>query len=212
MASEQGAASLIVAVRQWVVQPTQIPVGEAWSNARNRLARPDFQAAGDRASAERPASLRVGETGLSSQEHLPISGGRRHDSAAWRVWVVDRGGLVGWQAIVASAAGPVDELASKLPDQPNAVVALHVAKILDSPIGKAEGWREKYTSRFESGPLMVPPTPRISAAADLELSSMSPRWEAAVFNLSTSPTMDQIAKVVSGRRDTSRTVRHLLER
>lgn len=117
-------------------------------------------------------------------------------------WLVV-GALVGWQAVLASAAGPVDELASRLPDQPNAVVALHVAKILDSPIGKAEGWREKYTSRFESGPLMVPPhATDFLLAADLELASMSPRWEAAVFNLSTSPTMDQIAKVVSGHRDT----------
>jgi hypothetical protein len=94
------------------------------------------------------------------------------------------------------------ELSRRLPEDANAVIVVNATAMYDSPLGKKENWRERFADAGESAPLMLPPTAdRAVLAAELDIASLRPDWEAAVMTLSVDPTVEQIAAARHGATD-----------
>lgn len=86
------------------------------------------------------------------------------------------------------------QLSRRLPANANAAIVVNAASLYDSPLGKKEDWRAKFADSAESSPLMLPPgTERAVLAAELDIASLRPQWEAAVMTLSVDPTVQQVA-------------------
>jgi hypothetical protein len=95
-----------------------------------------------------------------------------------------------------------DELLSKIPPGPNALVIVNPKQIFASEVATREGWKQTYESTFADSPLLLPPdAEQFVLAADLDLPTMKPRWEAAVMRLAGDPSVDQISRAVRGTRD-----------
>lgn len=86
------------------------------------------------------------------------------------------------------------QLSRRLPPNANATIVVNATAMYDSPLGKKENWRAKFADSAESSPLMLPPsTERAVLAAELDIASLRPQWEAAVMTLAVDPTVEQIA-------------------
>lgn len=94
------------------------------------------------------------------------------------------------------------QLSRRLPANANAAIVVNATAMYDSPLGKKENWRAKFADSAESSPLMLPPgTERAVLAAELDIASLRPQWEAAVMALSVDPTPQQIALRHGGQVD-----------
>jgi hypothetical protein len=94
------------------------------------------------------------------------------------------------------------QLVARIPRSANAVVILNMEKILASPMGVREGWKENLTKAFEAGIMRVPPeATRFVLAEQLDFQFMEPLWEAAVMNVAETITMEQIAEELGGKVD-----------
>lgn len=106
---------------------------------------------------------------------------------------------------VAAQAGATDEFAALsryLPADANAVVVVNAAAIYDSPFGKKQGWNNRTFDSLQSSPLSLPPhAQRCILAADLNIESLRPDWEAAVATLSLDPSTADVAKRFGGVTD-----------
>lgn len=108
--------------------------------------------------------------------------------------------LVGMPA--AFAADEFAALARYLPDDANAVIVVNAESLYASPLGQKEGWKAKYVDAFEAAPLVLPPSAvRCVLAAEFDLDTLRPAWEAAAMHLSTHPTVADIAKRHGGVTD-----------
>ena len=108
-------------------------------------------------------------------------------------------------ALLAQAvqAAEFEELMCRIPDSANAIIALDVAAIFNSPLAKQEGWREDYANKFAAAPLILPPTAnRFLLGAELDIETMHPEWEAASMELSISPSPQEIQTKIGGILDT----------
>jgi hypothetical protein len=104
---------------------------------------------------------------------------------------------------VSFAHGQFDELLRKLPPAANAIVMVNPKQIFASEVATRDGWKQRYDSTFADAPLMLPPdAEQFVLAADIDLPTMKPTWEAAVMRLAGDPSMDQVSRTVSGTRDT----------
>lgn len=73
------------------------------------------------------------------------------------------------------AAAQLGDLVRRVPDHPNALMVLDVAKIYGSPMSEKEEWPGKMLKAFESGMIMVPPTAsQFVLASQLDLDAMQP--------------------------------------
>src|SRR3954471_10812782 len=73
-------------------------------------------------------------------------------------------------------------LAQRLPPASNAIIAVNVAKLVDSPYGKEAGWGSRLADSWEKKPLMIPPgAQRLIMAADVKSSSLEPYWEMSLI-------------------------------
>jgi hypothetical protein len=94
-------------------------------------------------------------------------------------------------------------LLSRIPPGANAVAIIDVDKILNSPMGIKEKWKDKLKNAYASKPLMVPPSARrLVLAALIDPSTMQPAWEVSVMEMKTAPSMKSIAKAEGGFADT----------
>lgn len=57
----------------------------------------------------------------------------------------------------ASAFANFPSLASKLPPASNAIIAVNVVKVMDSPFAKSEEWAKTAADSWAKQPLMIPP-------------------------------------------------------
>src|SRR3954451_3863625 len=58
-------------------------------------------------------------------------------------------------------------LAQRLPPASNAIIAVNVERMVDSPYGKEAGWGSRLAESWEKKPLMIPPgAKRLIMAAD----------------------------------------------
>jgi hypothetical protein len=76
---------------------------------------------------------------------------------------------------------------------------IDVNKVMNSPIGLREGWKEKSTDAFAGGTLIVPPgTQRVVMASMIDLTVMKPLWEISVMEMDRIPAMEAIARGEGG--------------
>src|SRR5436309_839759 len=74
--------------------------------------------------------------------------------------------IVGICTPISQATFP--ELALRLPPESNAIVAVNVARLVESPYGKNAGWGQRLAESWEKQPLMIPPgAQRLLMAADV---------------------------------------------
>src|SRR5262245_48252024 len=101
-----------------------------------------------------------------------------------------------------SAEAQFQPLAAKVPATANAITLLDAKRLLESPLAKREGWKDKYEQAFASGLVSIPPTmQRMILAAELDYEYMKPQWELAVGELSDSRSAAQIARLTKGTLD-----------
>jgi hypothetical protein len=99
-------------------------------------------------------------------------------------------------------AAEYDHLLRRIPDEVNTLILLNVESIFASELAQAENWQQTYSDNFAAAPLIVPPRARqfvLGAAVDIE--SMHPRLEVASMEVSTDPTIDEIAARIGGPMD-----------
>jgi hypothetical protein len=101
-----------------------------------------------------------------------------------------------------TTAATFQELARFLPDDVNAIVVVNAEAMYASPLGQRENLRQKYADRFEAAPLILPPSAeRMVLAAEVNLSTLRPEWQAAVMDLSIDPSLADVARNRGGRND-----------
>lgn len=94
------------------------------------------------------------------------------------------------------------DLAGHLPARANTLILFNVEEILASPLAEKEGWRDKLQQAFAASWIVVPPgTSRYAAAAQLEIASMQPVWQAGVAELQFEPSMAKAAALHGGSVD-----------
>jgi hypothetical protein len=102
-----------------------------------------------------------------------------------------------------SALADFAELLAKLPTSANTVVMVNAQQMFASEVATLGGWKQKYDASFADAPLLLPPgAQQFVLAAELDLSTMKPRWEAAVLRLQDDPSTNLIARTVRGTPDT----------
>ncbi|HMP06480.1 MAG TPA: hypothetical protein PJ982_09040 [Lacipirellulaceae bacterium] len=105
-------------------------------------------------------------------------------------------------AATPSQGAPFLDLARLLPSDANAIVAVNAESLFESPLGQQEQWRQQYADAFEAAPLIVPPrAERGVLAAEIDLTTLKSKWEAASLLMSIDPTVQQIAQQRGGRVD-----------
>ncbi len=101
------------------------------------------------------------------------------------------------------AANDFAELLTKLPPAANAIVMLDAEQIFASEVATREGWKQKYDATYSDAPLLLPPGARhFVLAAELNLGTMKPNWEAAAMRLKDDPSTNLIARTIGGTPDT----------
>src|SRR6476661_4705539 len=74
--------------------------------------------------------------------------------------------------------------AQRLPETSNVIVAVNLAKLVDSPLGKKEQWGDRMAESWAKQPLMIPPgSTRLVMAADVKPSSMESTWEMSLIEM-----------------------------
>jgi hypothetical protein len=102
---------------------------------------------------------------------------------------VTRRALAAFVAVLVSiAAVPARaeyaDLVKSAPAGANAIVLIDVEKLLASPLGVKEGWREKHDQAFRSGLVIVPPkTKRFVMSAQFDFQFMHPVWQNTLLDL-----------------------------
>src|SRR5438034_7259986 len=73
-------------------------------------------------------------------------------------------------------------LAQRLPPATNVIVALNVARVVDTPYGKEAQWGSRLADAWAKQPLMIPPgAQRLIMAADVKPSSFDSYWEMSLI-------------------------------
>lgn len=102
----------------------------------------------------------------------------------------------------AKSSAQFPELARYVPSTANAITLLDAERLLASPLGTREKWKDKYDQAFASGIVTIPPsTQRMILAAELDYEYMKPRWEMAVAELTEARSVAQIARATKGVLD-----------
>jgi len=103
---------------------------------------------------------------------------------------------------VSSATTPIDDLLQRIPGEANALVVVDVNKLLNSPLGLREGWKDKHASAFGKTPLIIPPgTRQMVLAALIDLNRMDTIWKVSAMTLTSPPTIETIAMTERGYVD-----------
>jgi hypothetical protein len=80
----------------------------------------------------------------------------------------------------AMSSASFQSMGQRLPAQANAIVAINVAKVLETPYAKAE-WTPSTIDAWAKQPVMIPPgARRLLMAAEVQSSSMESYWEMAL--------------------------------
>jgi hypothetical protein len=93
-------------------------------------------------------------------------------------------------------------LAERLPAASNALVAVNVEKVLNSPFAQQEQWRQNIADSWAKQPLMIPPgATRLLMAASVKTSSMESYWEMSLIEMEKVPSAQELAKADGGHVD-----------
>ena len=100
------------------------------------------------------------------------------------------------------AAAQLGDLVRRVPDRPNTLVLIDVAKAYSSPMAEKEQWQEKMLSAFQSGMIMIPPAAsQFVLASQLDLELMQPIWEVALAKVNQDVSIPQFAQQRGGSVD-----------
>jgi hypothetical protein len=101
-----------------------------------------------------------------------------------------------------AAYGNFKMLSQRLPASSNAVVAVNVAKLLETPFAKGEQWAQTAADAWAKQPLMIPPgSQRLLMAAEVRTSSMEPYWEMVLMEMDKMPSLKSLAEAEGGNID-----------
>jgi hypothetical protein len=79
---------------------------------------------------------------------------------------------------------------------------LNAEQIFASEVATKDGWKQNYGATYADTPLLLPPSAQhFVLAADMDLATMHPRWQAAVMRLANDPSMGLIARTIRGQMD-----------
>ncbi len=93
-------------------------------------------------------------------------------------------------------------LGQRLPAGCNVVVAVNVAKLLDSPYAKQHQWAENMAEKWQTRPLMVPPgVSEVLMGADLDEKTLDPNWQVCLMDMAQMPSLDSLAQAHHGYID-----------
>src|SRR5687768_10636648 len=102
---------------------------------------------------------------------------------------------------IATADGNFKALSQRLPAGSNAVVAINVAKLLETPYAKTE-WTPTSADAWAKQPLMIPPgSTRLLMAAEVRTDAMEPYWEMCLMEMKEMPTVQALAQAEGGNID-----------
>jgi hypothetical protein len=93
-------------------------------------------------------------------------------------------------------------LAERLPAASNALVAVNVEKVLNSPLAEQEQWRQSIAESWARQPMMIPPgATRLLMVASVKTSVMEPYWEMSLIEMDKVPSAEELAKAEGGHVD-----------
>jgi hypothetical protein len=105
--------------------------------------------------------------------------------------------------VLSTAQADDAKLLSLIPPGANAIAIIDVDKIINSPMGTKEHWKDKLKDAYAAKPLVVPPSAsRIVLASLINPSTMQPAWEVSLIELKSAPSMKKIAGAEGGFVDT----------
>src|SRR6185436_16832584 len=94
------------------------------------------------------------------------------------------------------------DLAQRLPPASNAIIAVNVARLVESPYGKEAGWGERLAKAWANQPLMIPPgAQKLIMAADVKPSTLDSYWEMSLIEMDHLPSLESLAKAEGGHID-----------
>jgi hypothetical protein len=100
-----------------------------------------------------------------------------------------------------SAHATFKTMAQKLPASSNAIVAINVAKLLETPYAKAE-WTPNTPEAWVKQPVMIPPgSTRILMASDVQTNTMESVWELSLMEMERVPELQVLAAGEGGNID-----------
>ena len=95
------------------------------------------------------------------------------------------------------------DMLRRVPGDANVLVLIDAEQIFASPFAQREGWRGKREADYEARPLTFPPqTTKLIRAAQYDLDTHESKWQVAILEAASIPSLDRIAKKVQGHLDT----------
>jgi hypothetical protein len=103
--------------------------------------------------------------------------------------------------LCATARADFKTLSQRLPASSNAIIAVNVAKVLDTPYAKNE-WTPTAADAWAKQPVMIPPgSTRLLMAADVRSDSLESLWELSLMEMGKMPTIQELAQAEGGNID-----------
>ena len=102
----------------------------------------------------------------------------------------------------AAARANFKSLSQRLPASSNAVIAVNVEKLLQTPFAKSEEWAQSSAAALANQPVMIPPgSTRLVMAAEVQPSTLESIWEMSVIEMKQVPPAKAIADAEGGYID-----------
>ena len=93
-------------------------------------------------------------------------------------------------------------LAERLPPATNVIVAVNVARLVQSPYGKQAGWDQRLADAWAKQPMMIPPgAKQVLMAANVKPSTFDSYWEMSLMEMDQLPSLESLAKDEGGHID-----------
>ena len=102
----------------------------------------------------------------------------------------------------APAAGPYDDLLKRTPANTNSLVLIDVKGAMNSPLARAEKWREQATASGRGGLGFVPPDAEpVVIAGEVNLTTLVRDFQVGLVKVRNTPTMRELAMREGGTAD-----------
>jgi hypothetical protein len=102
----------------------------------------------------------------------------------------------------APAAGPYDDLLKRTPANTNSLVLIDVKGAMNSPLARAEKWRERATASGRGGLGFVPPDAELVViAGEVNLTTLVRDFQVGLVKVPNTPTMRELAAREGGTAD-----------
>lgn len=109
------------------------------------------------------------------------------------------GSLLG---VSVSSAADLTALLRRVPEDANVLLAVDIQGVLDSPLARGEGWREKLADPGSDRPLLLPPKgQQMIRAASFDLEEHRSRYQVAVVDFEEPFSLEKLSKREPGHMD-----------